>query len=212
VAETTESVSTPDGLAFDSTKGTIYMVLGGGGTNKPDNDYGGYSSSGVLQANTANVTTFTPIRVGGAVGSAKAGTKPLPDSAEPNAWSAVQGTGDISTPTNTTSDGNDSYGIAYFSVDPGTQGGNTIISVTYYQTSQVTSTSNPQGGTAPAYTQKEQFLITRPRSDGPPAEAPEFPAPAAAVAGTAALAGGAVYFQQRRHRRSAEHPSETIKA
>ncbi len=197
VAELTETVPTADGMAYDSTKGTVYLVLGGGGTNKPDNDYGGYSSSGALQANTANVTTFTQIRVGVPVGSAKAGTKPLPDAAEPVAWSATQGIGDKSSATNTTSDGNDAYGIAYFSVDPGTEGGNTTITITYYQTSLVTAATNPQGGTAPTYAQKEQFLITRPRNDAPPAATPQFPLPAVAAAGTAAIAGGALYLSQR---------------
>ena len=199
VAETSPTISTPDGTAFDTTKGTIYLVLGGGGTNHPDNDYGGYNSSGALVSGRGNVTTFTQIRVGEAVGGATAGTKPLPDASEPSAWSAVQGTGDISSPTNTKSDGNNSYGIAYFSVDPGEPGGNTQITVTYYQTSQVTSTTNPQSGPAPTYTQADQFVITRPRSDNNPAgQLPEFPYPAVALAGAAALAGGAAYLNKRK--------------
>ncbi len=201
VAETSPTISTPDGTAFDTTKGTIYLVLGGGGTNHPDNDYGGYNSSGALVSGRGNVTTFTQIRVGEAVGGATAGTKPLPDASEPSAWSAVQGTGDISSPTNTKSDGNNSYGIAYFSVDPGEPGGNTQITVTYYQTSQVTSTTNPQSGPAPTYTQADQFVITRPRSDNNPAgQLPEFPYPAVALAGAAALAGGAAYLNKRKGR------------
>ncbi|HUB71657.1 MAG TPA: metallophosphoesterase family protein [Acidimicrobiales bacterium] len=197
VTQTSPTITTSEGLAFDATKGTIYLVLGGGGTNKPDNDYGAYNSSGALVSGRANVTTFTQIRVGSAVGGAKAGTKPLPDSSEPNSWSAVQGTGDISSPTNTTSDGNNSYGIAYFSVDPGEPGGNTQITMTWYETSQVTTTSNPQGGTAPTYTKLDSFVITRPRSDVS-AALPEFPLPAAAVAGAAVLVGGAAYLSQRK--------------
>jgi hypothetical protein len=183
------------GTSFDSTQGTVYMVLGGGGTNKPDNDYGGYNSTGALVTGRANVTTFTQIRVGEAVGGAKAGTKPLPDASELCNWSAIQGTGDISSPTNTTSDGNNSYGIAAFAVDPGTTaGGSTTITVTYYETSQVTSTSP-----APTYLALDTFKLTRTRSDGsgPPA-LPEFSTPALAAGSALALAGGALYVAQRR--------------
>jgi alkaline phosphatase D len=63
-------VSTDETSPFDTTKGTVYMVLGGGGTNKRDNTY----------ATTANVTTFTQIRTG---------AKPAPDATEPATWSAM---------------------------------------------------------------------------------------------------------------------------
>ena len=76
--------------------GTVYMVLGGGGTNKRDNAY---------NSGTANVTTFTQIRVGTAFDGIAAGTKPLSDASEPCTWSAK-------------TDTSDAYGIAYFSVDP----------------------------------------------------------------------------------------------
>ena len=64
-------VTTDASSPFDTTQGTVYMVLGGGGTNKRDNVYG---------AKVANVTTFTQIRVG---------AKPGPDASEPAAWSAA---------------------------------------------------------------------------------------------------------------------------
>lgn len=56
---------------FDTSKGTVYLVLGGGGTNKRDNVYG---------AQVAHVTTFTQIRTG---------AKPSLDATEPAAWSAM---------------------------------------------------------------------------------------------------------------------------
>jgi len=56
---------------FDTSKGTVFMVLGGGGTDKRDNTYG---------AKVANATTFTQIRTG---------AKPAPDATEPAAWSAM---------------------------------------------------------------------------------------------------------------------------
>ncbi len=90
---------------FNTSLGTVYLTLGGGGTNKRDNTYGGA---------IANVTTFTQIRTGS--------TKPAADAHEPCAWSAKQ-------------DATDAYGIAYFAVNPGTvAGGNTTITVTYYHT------------------------------------------------------------------------------
>ena len=154
----TPNVVTSDGSSpFDTSKGTVYMVLGGGGTNKQDNAYG---------TDVANVTTFTQTRTG---------TKPLSDATEPAAWSAM---------TNST----DAYGVAYFEVDPGQPGGNTTITVTYYNAPAQTNTSTdlPAG----KYTVYESFSLTRPRSDNPPAALPEFPVPAFAIGGALALGAG----------------------
>jgi hypothetical protein len=160
-------VTTDETSPFDTTQGTVYLTLGGGGTNTQDNVYG---------TNVAKINSFTQIRVGQAVGANAAGTKPVADASEPAAWSAK-------------TDPTDSYGIAYFSVDPGVQGGNTTITVTYYHAPTQTS------GT-PNYSQFESFQLTRPRSDNnPPALTPEFPMPALVVGG-AALAGGALLAGQ----------------
>jgi Purple acid Phosphatase, N-terminal domain/Calcineurin-like phosphoesterase len=161
-------VTTDETSPFDTTQGTVYLTLGGGGTNTQDNAYG---------AGVAKLSTFTQVRVGAAVGANAAGTKQVADASEPAAWSAK---------TDTT----DSYGIAYFSVDPGAQGGNTTITVTYYHAPTQTS------GT-PNYSEYESFQLTRPRSDNPPALTPEFPMPALVVGG-AAIAGGALLANQRR--------------
>jgi alkaline phosphatase D len=168
-------VTTDETSPFDTTQGTVYMTLGGGGTNTQDNTYG---------AGVAKLTTFTQVRVGAAVGTIAAGTKPVADASEPAAWSAK---------TDTT----DSYGITLFSVDPGTAGGNTTITVTYYHAPTQTS------GT-PAYSQYEQFQLTRPRSDNPPALTPEFPMPALVVGGAALAAGALVANQRRRANHLAE--------
>ena len=155
------------------------MVLGGGGTNKRDNTY---------NSGTANVTTFTQIRVGTAFDGIAAGTKPLPDASEPCNWSANKDT-------------TDAYGIALFSVNPGVQGGNTTMTVTYYHAPTQTS------GT-PNYSVYDTFYLTRPRSDNPPAATPEFPMPAYVVGGTLALAGGALLVQQHRQTKNAERQAE----
>ncbi len=68
---TPDVVTTDVTSPFDTSQGTVFMVLGGGGTNKRDNVYGN---------KVANVTTFTQIRTG---------TKPSPDATEPAAWSAM---------------------------------------------------------------------------------------------------------------------------
>jgi alkaline phosphatase D len=188
-------VTTDEVSPIDTSLGTVYLVLGGGGTDKPDNVYGGYNSSGNLVSGLANVTTFTQIRVGlqyptSGTATIAAGTKPLPDASEPNAWSCIRDS--YSTVTTGNSTGTNSYGIAYFNVDPGTTpGGQTTITITYYHTSL-----QPSG--SPQYTQFDQFVVTRARSDGPSASLPEFSAPAALLVGTTALGVGAMYVHQRR--------------
>ena len=111
-------------------------------------------------------------------GGIAAGTKPLTDASEPCHWSANKDT-------------TDAYGIALFSVDPGTKGGNTTITVTYYHAPTQTSG-------LPSYTVYDQSELTRPRSDGPPVATPEFAMPALEVGGPLALAGGALYVHQQR--------------
>jgi alkaline phosphatase D len=212
-AGTTINTRTPNPVTtnttgpYDTSQGTIYLVLGGGGTNKPDNIYGGYNSSGNFVAGLANVTTFTQGRVGlqyPTTGSAviAAGAKPLPDANEPNDWSCR--VDNYTTSATGSSNGTDSYGIAYFSVNPGTTpGGQTSITVTYYHTSL-----QPSG--TPNYTPlspPEQFEITRTRSDGPATALPEFPVPGAALAGTVALGAGALYVHQRRRSEAELEPA-----
>ena len=159
-------VTTDETSPFDTSKGTVYLTLGGGGTNKRDNAYG---------ADVANVTSFTQIRTGS--------TKPGPDATEPATWSAR-------------TDPTDAYGVAYFSVDPGVEGGNTTITVTYYHEGTQTNTGTNAPG--PAYTVLESFQLTRPRSDGPPAQTPEFASPLLAVGAAGAVGAAALYGSSRR--------------
>ena len=92
---------------IDTTKGTVHMVLGGGGTSAP-----------------SNKLFFTPprCRVITSVGPADpaSGKRPPIYVTEDAPWSAVR-------------DAANSYGFAAFTVDPGTRrGGLTSLSVTYY--------------------------------------------------------------------------------
>jgi 3',5'-cyclic AMP phosphodiesterase CpdA len=93
--------------AIDTTKGTVHMIIGGGGTSKPTN--------GLL---------FDPpqCRVITAVGAhdPKTGRRPPVYIHEPAAWSATR-------------NADHAYGFAAFEVDPGpAHGGVTSIKVTYY--------------------------------------------------------------------------------
>jgi hypothetical protein len=147
----------------------VYRTLGGGGTNKRDNTYGGA---------TANVTTFTQIRTG---------TKPAPDATEPCAWSAAQDKTDAY---------GIAYFLVNPGT---TAGGNTTITVTYYHAPTQTTSSSVTGGTqdvpAPNYSVLETFELVRPRSDGPVSALPEFPTPVIGVV-AALAAGGALVVGQ----------------
>jgi 3',5'-cyclic AMP phosphodiesterase CpdA len=92
---------------IDTTKGTVHMVIGGGGTSSP-----------------SNMLFFNPpqCRVITAVGmpDPKTGKRPPVYVKEEAPWSAVRNAAN-------------SYGFAAFTVDPGSQrGGPTTIKVTYY--------------------------------------------------------------------------------
>ena len=92
---------------IDTTKGTVHMVIGGGGTSAPSNQ---------LFFNPPQCRVIT------AVGEVdpKTGKRPPVYVKEPAPWSAVRNAAH-------------SYGFAAFAVDPGsTRGGMTTIKVTYY--------------------------------------------------------------------------------
>ena len=63
-------------LLINFVFGVVFMTIGGGGTNKPDNTY--------ETAGTALVTSFTQVRVG---------SKPGADGTETQSWSAVSPVG-----------------------------------------------------------------------------------------------------------------------
>lgn len=90
----------------DTSRGTVHMVIGGGGTSAPSNQL-----------------FFTPARcrVITGVGAVDPGTgKKAPIYVTEDApWSAVR-------------DPDHAYGFAAFDVDPGQPGGNTSMNVTYY--------------------------------------------------------------------------------
>jgi hypothetical protein len=96
-----------DTAVVDTTRGTVHMVLGGGGTSVP-----------------SNRLFFTPpgCRVITSVGAPDpvTGKHPAVYTPEDAPWSAVRNAANA-------------YGFAAFTVDPGTRsGGVTTITVTYY--------------------------------------------------------------------------------
>jgi hypothetical protein len=145
-------VTTTDSGTFDTTKGTVHLILGGGGTDANLDDYAVDTGDGLRQARvftTANrpEPTSTP----GVY--ARAGA----DAVEDAPWSARRDTAT-------------GYGVAVFDVDPGTErGGLTSITVTYYHAigaDPVNPATGQRGAPTPDYTKFESFRLVRPRSDG----------------------------------------------
>ena len=99
--------------AWNTSEGTVYLVLGGGGTNGPTNKYGTDTADDKPQAKV--ITTRNAV-----VGSAAAGfSKNGADSVEDAPWSAAIN------PT-------DAYGYSIFDVDPGQRPGETTITFQYF--------------------------------------------------------------------------------
>ncbi len=187
-------VTDPAQTTFDTTQGTVHLVLGGGGTDKPDTTFGGYGPTTTVDGRSviaAGVNTYTNPKI------VAASNKGVPDTCEPAIWSAMNPSSQSKYTSSELY-----YGIAEFSVDPGTTpGGTTTLTMTYYQAGEATASTAP----APTYTVLETIEFTRPRSDGatpirtagPPVETPEFGYPALAVATVGAAAGGALYLASR---------------
>ncbi|MGO9028799.1 MAG: purple acid phosphatase family protein [Acidimicrobiales bacterium] len=192
-------VDNPALTTFDTTQGTVHLVLGTGGTNTQDNTYGANKVAG-----TASVNTFTNPK---AVAASNKGTG---DTSEPAVWSART---DPTTPTN------NPYGVAAFTVDPGSgPGATTTLTLTYYHAPAVSPPATypaPVSYVPPAYTIYETITFTRPRSDGatsprstPGVETPEFPTPLLGLA-AAAVGAGAVYLSSRNRSGGVLHPATT---
>jgi hypothetical protein len=111
--------------SFDTSRGTIHLILGGGGTSAPLDKYGVNTSNGQPQA---KVFTKSNRPVPGA--SAGVYVRAGADALEDAIWSAQRDTGT-------------GYGIAVFDLDPGAHGGKTSITVRYYHAPGADTTPNP---------------------------------------------------------------------
>ena len=99
---------------FDTSAGTIHLILGGGGTSAPLDVYGLNSPHGSPQAKVIT-------KANRAMPSSKTGVfvKPAADAVEDAIWSARRDT-------------MTGYGIAVFDLDPGVPHGTTTITMRYY--------------------------------------------------------------------------------
>jgi hypothetical protein len=145
-------VTTTDSGIFDTSQGTVHLILGCGGTSANLDSYGTLAADDLPQARVfthANrpVATATP----GVY--ARAGA----DAVEDAVWSARR---DTST----------GYGIAVFDVHPGSEaGGQTSITITHYHAvgaDPVNPNTGAPGAPTDDYTVFEKFTLVRPRSDG----------------------------------------------
>jgi hypothetical protein len=143
-------VTTEDTGVFDTSKGTVHLVLGCGGTNANLDDYGVDTADGQRRAKV-----FTKPNRPVLTSTADVYDRPGADAVEDAPWSAQR---DTST----------GYGIAVFDVAPGVPGGLTSITVTQYHAvgaDPVNPTTGEPGAPTPNYTEFETFTLVRPRSD-----------------------------------------------
>ncbi|WP_118183580.1 purple acid phosphatase family protein [Paraburkholderia phosphatilytica] len=100
---------------FDTSHGTIHLILGGGGTSAPLDVYGLDVGTGKPQAQVFTKSN----RPVASTTTAGAFVRPAADAVEDAIWSAQRDTGT-------------GYGIAVFDHDPGHPGGATKITMNYY--------------------------------------------------------------------------------
>jgi hypothetical protein len=144
-------VTTTDSGVFDTSQGTVHLILGCGGTDAPLDEYGTDTADGERQAKV-----FTRANRPVATSTAGIYTRAAADAVEDATWSARRDTAT-------------GYGIAVFDVDPegGESGGQTSITVTYYQAlgaDPVNPATGEKGAPTPDYTEFETFKLVRPRS------------------------------------------------
>jgi hypothetical protein len=143
-------VTTADTGVFDTSQGTVHLVLGCGGTSANLDDYGVDAADGLRQAKV-----FTKPNRPAATSTPYVYARAAADAVEDATWSAKR---DTST----------GYGIAVFDVDPGGPGGQTSITVTQYHAvgaDPVNPATGAHGAPTSDYTEFETFTLVRPRSD-----------------------------------------------
>jgi predicted secreted protein len=144
-------VTTTDSGVFDTSKGTVHLILGCGGTDANLDDYGTDTADGERQAKV-----FTRADRPTRTSTPGVYARPAADAVEDAVWSARR---DTST----------GYGIAVFDVDPGPEdlGGHTSITVTQYHAvgaDPVNPATGDKGAPTPDYTEFETFRLVRQRS------------------------------------------------
>jgi hypothetical protein len=133
-------VTTTDSGVFDTSQGTVHLILGCGGTGAPLNEHGTDSADGQRQAKV-----FTRANRPARTSSPGVYDRAAADAAEDAVWSARR-------------DASTGHGVAVFDVAPGAEaGGQTSITVTHYHAVGA-DPANP----APDYTEFETFRLVRP--------------------------------------------------
>ena len=164
-------VTTVDSGVFDTSQGTVHLVLGcggslpGGGSPRVPEPTATDGAAGAGAAGAAGgrssrreAAVFTrpgrPVPGGRVPGGY---IRPAADAVEEATWSARR-------------DGSTGYGIAVFDVNPGSDaGGQTSVTVRYYHAvgaDQVSPATGQPGAPTGDYTLFETFTLVRPRSDG----------------------------------------------
>jgi hypothetical protein len=140
-------VTTTDSGVFDTSQGTVHLILGCGGTDAPLDEYGdGQRQAKVFTRPGRPVLTSTP----------GVYTRAAADAVEDATWSARRDTAT-------------GYGIAVFDVDPGSSSGSgemPSIKVTHYHAvgaDPVNPGTGATGTPTPDYTEFETFTLVRPR-------------------------------------------------
>jgi hypothetical protein len=141
----------PDATVFDTSQGTVHLILGGGGTSAPLNAYGIDARDGQRQAKVfTRPNRPAPTPVPGVFGRAGA------DALEDATWSAMRDTAS-------------GYGIAVFDVHPGeVRGGMTSIMMRYFHAvgaDPVNAGSGRPGQPTPKYTEFDTVTLVRRRAD-----------------------------------------------
>jgi 3',5'-cyclic AMP phosphodiesterase CpdA len=182
--------------AFDTSQGTVFLVLGGGGTDGPT-DIFGVDANGNPQAKV--ITQRNQIYPGANGTYIKNGA----DSVEPAPWSAKR-----DGPTSGTASAYNSWGYAVFDVDPGAAPGDTVITMTYYDAPVAGGVPNKYVGST-SYSLLETVVFSHGAlATGPTSALPEFPSAAAAGVAAIAVAGGAAYAMH--HRANAEKTGDAL--
>ncbi|HTR95920.1 MAG TPA: metallophosphoesterase family protein [Trebonia sp.] len=139
-----------DGIpAWNTGEGTVYLVLGGGGTNGPTNTYGTDTADDLPKAKV--ITQRNAVVGAEATGFVKDGA----DSVEDAPWSAAIN------PT-------DAYGYSIFDVDPGHGRGDTTITFQYFAIPAVSNEAGTahDGTTTLPSVPTEKFVFGRKVGNG----------------------------------------------
>ncbi len=144
-------VTTTDNGVFDTSQGTVHLILGCGGTDANLDDYGADTADGQRQAKV-----FTRANRPALTSAPGVYDRAGADAVEDATWSARR-------------DASTGYGIAVFDVNPDPEdfAGHTGITVTQYHApgaDPVNPATGAKGAPTPDYTEFETFTLIRRRS------------------------------------------------